>query len=75
MLLQLKQPGEALTAFETTLTKEPNRFRALYGAAQAATDAGQKVKGANYYARLLKICPKADRPGRRELDQARHAAR
>jgi hypothetical protein len=75
MLLQLKQPGEALTAFETTLTKEPNRFRALYGAAQAAIDAGQKVKGANYYARLLKICPKADRPGRRELDQARHAAR
>jgi hypothetical protein len=75
MLLQLKQPGVALTAFETTLTKEPNRFRALYGAAQAATDAGQKVKGGNYYARLLKICPKADRPGRKELDQARHAAR
>jgi len=75
MLLQVKQPGEALTAFETTLTKEPNRFRALYGAGQAATAAGQKLEGGNYYARLLKICPKADRPGRKELDQARHAAR
>jgi tetratricopeptide (TPR) repeat protein len=75
MLLQLKQPREALAAFETTLTKEPNRFRALYGAAEAAAAAGDKAKAGTYYAKLLKICAKADRPGRKELDQARHAAR
>jgi len=75
MLLQLKRPAEALTEFVSALKKEPNRFRALYGAAQAATAAGQPVKGANYYAQLIKVCSKADRPGRKELDQARHAAR
>ena len=75
MLLQLNRPAEALAEFEIAMKKEPNRFRALYGAAQAATAAGQPVKGANYYAQLIKVCSKADRPGRKELDQARHAVR
>ena len=33
MLLELAQPSEALKEFEATLKKEPNRFRAVYGAA------------------------------------------
>ncbi len=33
LLLDLNRPSEALKEFEATLTKEPNRFRPLYGAA------------------------------------------
>jgi len=75
MLLQVKQPSEALTAFEQTLTKEPNRFRAVYGAAQAATAAGKRVEARAYYAQLVAIAGKADTPGRPELTAARAAAR
>ena len=31
LLLELKQASEALKEFESTLVKEPNRFRSLYG--------------------------------------------
>jgi hypothetical protein len=75
MLLQLARPADALAEFEIAMKKEPNRFRALYGAAQAATAAGQTKKAASYYATLITVCSKADRPGRRELDLARQAAR
>ena len=36
MLLELKQPAAALKEFQATLKKEPNRFRAVYGAARSA---------------------------------------
>ena len=44
MLLQLAQPSEALKEFEATLKKEPNRFRAVYGAATAAAQAGDRAR-------------------------------
>ena len=75
MLLQLKRPAEALVEFETTLKKEPNRFRATYGAARAAAAAGQRQKASAYYASLLEISKSADEPGRRELAEARTASR
>jgi tetratricopeptide (TPR) repeat protein len=75
MLLQVKQPAEALTAFEQTLKKEPNRFRAVYGAAQAAKAAGKRAAAAAYYAQLVTIARKADTPARPELTEARAAAR
>lgn len=71
MLLQLNRPAEALVEFETTLKKEPNRFRATYGAARAAEAAGEQQKASVYYARLLQITKDADRPGRKELAEAR----
>ncbi len=71
MLLQLNQPAEALAAFETTLKKEPNRFRATWGAARAAEAAGQREKASTYYASLLTIAKGADQPGRKELAEAR----
>ncbi len=74
MLMQLKRPAEALAAFETTLTKEPNRFRAIYGAARAAAAAGQGPKASAYYASLLKIAARADQPGRPEIAEARSGA-
>ena len=71
MLLEQKQPAEALAQFEATLKKEPNRFHALYGAAHAAQLAGDGPRAQRYYADLLKVCTLADRPGRAELAEAR----
>jgi len=70
MLLQSKQPAEALDAFETTLRTAPNRFNSLYGAARAAKLAGDNEKAKTYYAKLLSICEHAD-GDRPELKEAR----
>ncbi|HUR19980.1 MAG TPA: hypothetical protein VMZ90_04175, partial [Vicinamibacterales bacterium] len=71
MLLEMKQPAEALKEFQATLKKEPNRFRALYGAAKAASLDGDKATARTYYGQLVKMCAKADSPGRPELAEAR----
>jgi Tfp pilus assembly protein PilF len=73
MLLQAKQPALALKEFEATIRKEPNRFRALSGAARAATAMGNRAKAREYYAQLLTVCARADKPGRPELIEARRA--
>jgi hypothetical protein len=74
MLLLLKQPAAAKNEFEATLKKEPNRFRALYGAARSASLAGDRTGARRYYDRLLQICERGDQPGRAELVAARNAA-
>ena len=71
MLLDLKDPAQALTEFQATLKKEPNRFRSVYGAARAAAIAGDRTTARTYYTQLLTICMRADSPGRPELDEAR----
>ena len=71
MLIELKKPGEALIEYQATMKKEPNRFRAVYGAAKAASLAGDKAKARTYYTQLLDICKRADSPGRPELVEAR----
>src|SRR5438270_359034 len=71
MLLELKLPAEALKEFEATLTKEPNRFRALYGAAEAAKLAGNREAAQTHFRELLKVTARADKPGRQELAEAR----
>jgi tetratricopeptide (TPR) repeat protein len=73
MLLQLAQPADALKEFEATMKKEPNRFRAVYGAATAAAKAGNRAKARTYYGQLLKICEGGDKPERPELKEARAA--
>jgi tetratricopeptide (TPR) repeat protein len=75
MLLQVNQPKDALPEFRKTIAKEPNRFRALAGAAAAATKAGDRTTARKYYQQLLVICAKADTPGRPELQTARSFAR
>ncbi len=64
MLLQLDRPEEALAQYEKSMKIDPNRFNALAGAAQAATQAHETEKAATYYATLLKNCADAnsDRP-------------
>jgi tetratricopeptide (TPR) repeat protein len=73
MLLQMNRPEQALEQFEATLKREPNRFRALYGAARAAQLKGDREVSRRYFRELLKVCEHADKPGRRELAEAREA--
>jgi tetratricopeptide (TPR) repeat protein len=72
LLLELKQPSDALKEFEATLIKEPNRFRSLYGAAEAAKMAGDHAAEQSYFRKLLKIAEHADQPSRPELIEARN---
>ncbi|HMI50534.1 MAG TPA: hypothetical protein VK525_03415 [Candidatus Saccharimonadales bacterium] len=70
MLLQLNQPGQALEQFEATLEREPRRFRALYGAARAAQRTDDRAKSRKYFAELLLVCARADKPERKEILEA-----
>ena len=70
MLLELKQPAEALVEFDTTLRTAPNRFNALSGAARAAKQSGDDAKAKAYYTKLLSMCEHAD-GDRPELQDAR----
>jgi tetratricopeptide (TPR) repeat protein len=69
MLLELKRPAEALKEFETSQAREPDRFRGLYGAGQAAAQSGDIAKAKRYFARLVDIGGQGD--PRPELVQAR----
>jgi len=60
MLLEMKQPAQAMVEFEATLRTAPNRFNALAGAARAAKLSGDNEKARTYYAKLLAICDHAD---------------
>ncbi len=70
LLIEVKRPAEALTAFETSLATAPNRFVGLYGAARAARLAGDKVKARTYYTKLVELTRYADSP-RPEIDEAK----
>ncbi len=70
MLMEAGQAREALTAFEATMTKEPNRFRGAYGAARAAEAAGDRAKAATLFAQVVAIANAADGT-RPELAHAR----
>jgi hypothetical protein len=71
MLLESGDARGALAAFESTLAREPNRFRALIGAARAAARAGDAAVAQRYYTRIVTMCAHADAPGRPELHEAR----
>ena len=73
MLLELNQPMQALEQFESTLKKEPRRFRSLYGAAHAAQLSGSRDTSRKYFRELLKVCAHADMPARSELEEAERA--
>jgi tetratricopeptide (TPR) repeat protein len=60
MLLDRGLAGEALAAFEATLKKEPNRFNAYAGAAQAADRLGDKPKATAYYEKVVGLAKDAD---------------
>ena len=70
LLLEVKQPAQALQAFEASQRSEPNRFKGLYGAARAAELAGEKEKARAFYNKLVVLAEQADSE-RPELDEAR----
>jgi hypothetical protein len=69
MLLELKRPADALKEFEASQVREPDRFRGLYGAAQAAAQTGDRAKAKRYFTRLVEIAGHGT--ARPELVQAR----
>jgi len=73
MLMEMKQSAPALKEYQAVLKKEPNRFRAVYGAAKAASLSGDAATARTYYQQLAKQCVKGDAPGRPELEEARKA--
>jgi hypothetical protein len=73
MLLQMREPGRALEQFEATLQKEPRRFRSLYGAAHSAQLSGSRDASQRYFRELVKVCARADKPARPELEEATRA--
>ena len=60
MLLEMDRPAEALEEFEAVQLTEPNRFRAIYGAARAAELVGKRELAKRDYARLVALAVKAD---------------
>ena len=72
MLLESMDMRGAVTEFEAVLRKEPNRFRALLGAAKAASASGDGAKARHYYTQLVDMCSRAGQP-RPELQAARAA--
>jgi tetratricopeptide (TPR) repeat protein len=69
MLLALGRPADALKEFEAVQTREPERFRSYYGAAQAAAQSGDTVKAKRYFTKLVQMA--AQGAARPELVQAR----
>ena len=70
MLLDRDMAKEALSAFEATLSKEPNRLGAAAGAARAAEKGGDLAKARQYYAKVAELTGDAD-ASRSEAKEAR----
>jgi tetratricopeptide (TPR) repeat protein len=64
MLLERGMAKEALTAFEASKTKEPNRFRGYVGAAKAAEKLGDRDTAKANYEKLIALVgtPESGRP-------------
>jgi len=61
LLLQQKRPQEALAAFESVLKVAPKRFNALYGAANAAENAGNASAARQYFQELIDVAVSDER--------------
>jgi hypothetical protein len=70
MLLESGDAAAALSEFEATMKKEPNRFRAVLGGARAAAKLGKPADAARYYRQLLDIARAADTE-RAEIKEAK----
>src|SRR5581483_6931244 len=71
LLLELKQPAQALAEYEASLQSAPRRFNSLYGAARAAELAGNKEKARTYYTQLHDVARNGER---KQIEFARKAA-
>jgi hypothetical protein len=71
LLLETRQPKEALMEFEKSMTREPGRFRSVAGAMHAAQAAGDTAKARKYAGSLLTLAKGATRP---EISEAQKIA-
>ena len=69
MLLELKEPAQALKEFETALQETPNRLRGFYGAARSAELSDNPAKARAYYAKLMAL-GEGSQAARPEFEQA-----
>ena len=69
MLMAVGRPAEALREYEASQVREPNRYRGLYGAGQAAVQAGNHDKARRYFSRLVDMAGEGD--PRPETEKAR----
>ena len=58
--LELGKPMDALAAYEASLKRSPRRLAGLYGAARAASLAGDSAKAARYFADLVDVTKSSD---------------
>ena len=69
MLMELKRPADALKEYEASQLREPNRYRGLWGAGQAAAQAGNRDKARQYFSKLIELAGSGD--PRPEMEKAR----
>jgi len=69
MLLESGQSAPALAEYERSQVRDPNRFRSLYGAGEAAAQSGNGNKVRYYFARLVELAGSGD--PRPETEKAR----
>jgi tetratricopeptide (TPR) repeat protein len=70
LLLELKQPAAALAEFESSLSRAPNRFNGLVGAARSAKLAGDHNRAKTFYEKLAALSRHAD-TSRPEIQEAK----
>jgi tetratricopeptide (TPR) repeat protein len=61
LLLEQKQPAEALAAYRRAIELYPRRFNALLGAARAAKALGDKMSARAFSQELLKVAADSTR--------------
>jgi tetratricopeptide (TPR) repeat protein len=71
MLLELRQPQEALIEYAQALKLSPNRFNGLLNAGMAAEAVGDKAQAKSYYAALLKSTDSGSHSARPEFDHVK----
>jgi tetratricopeptide (TPR) repeat protein len=71
ILLDLKQPQDALLEYRKALQLSPNRFNGLFNAGRAAEAAGDKAVAGEFYATLLKNTGDGGESARPELVHAK----
>jgi tetratricopeptide (TPR) repeat protein len=71
ILLDLKQPRDALVEYQKALQLSPNRFNGLFNAGRAAEAAGDNAAAGEFYAALLKNTDDGRDSARPELAHAR----
>ena len=60
MLMALGKPESALAEYERSLKRDPNRLRAIYGAARAAEAAGKIDAARDYFTKLQRLTANRD---------------